>query len=322
MGTVRGQTVNIDFEGLAEGTAIAAQFAPGVTFSLGDDGLGGTPQIATANTGSTIGFVGSSGDDAPAASGVNSLTPGLAGGPCPCLPSLRMDFNPPVSSVTLFILDFDANPGDPLEVIAFDSSGSVVDLAFVTSLGFPGGDGVAQSVAVSASGIDHVIVDFAGPGVHDNGLAIDDLSFVVAPGSVVEFEDGVGDLQGAGYVEDGLVFNQASNFGMFVDIVDADGDGDNEILFEATGTAGLEVREPGADFDLDSLDIEICNDCLLAITAFHVVGAPSPVSQVVLFHPPPGAVSLGWTDIEELVIFHGGAGRGEFSVDNFAHFLS
>ena len=111
MGTVRGQTVNIDFEGLAEGTAIAAQFAPGVTFSLGDDGLGGTPQIATANTGSTIGFVGSSGDDAPAASGVNSLTPGLAGGPCPCLPSLRMDFNPPVSSVTLFILDFDANPG-------------------------------------------------------------------------------------------------------------------------------------------------------------------------------------------------------------------
>ena len=93
-----------------------------------------------------------------------------------------MTFTPPVDFVSFFVLDFDANLDDPLDVIAYDAFGEV-ERVTILSAGDPAGDGAAQEVQLSASGIRRVVVNFgAGSafpllGTHDNGLAIDDLTF-------------------------------------------------------------------------------------------------------------------------------------------------
>ena len=190
-----GNTTTIDFEDapgpdgklgtvddvpLAEFDLIDDEFASlGVTFSLVGpvEFTGAAAPIIATEGGTKAGFVGSSGNDSPTSSPVNSITPGL--GPpsgCPCLKALRVDFASPVISVSIFVLDFDSTPGQELHMIAFDLSDNEIARGTITSLGFPSGDGAIQELSVSAPGIRWVKIDT--DTINDNGIALDDLSFV------------------------------------------------------------------------------------------------------------------------------------------------
>ena len=163
---------------LIENDLIDDEFASlGVTFSLRGDLPGGDAPIIAAKGDPRAAFGGPSKNDAPTKSGANSITPGA--GPesgCPCLKSLQVDFAFPVSSVSIFVLDFDSTPGQELHIIAFDDSENEIARGTITSLGFPSGDGAIQELSVAAPGIRRVKIDT--DETNDNGIAFDDLSFV------------------------------------------------------------------------------------------------------------------------------------------------
>jgi hypothetical protein len=113
----------IDFEGFAESTLIAAQYAgSGVTFTQDD---GGTPMIDNKS----LLFAYETG------SGVGVLTGSATGGSTETTAGLVADFSPPVSKAGAFMSD--TAPLGSYTVTIFDSGGVVIDTVVLVAADFP-----------------------------------------------------------------------------------------------------------------------------------------------------------------------------------------
>ena len=157
----------IDFEEYAEETPINTQYsALGVTFSLvGDPGF---PVIVTEGS-PLVGFIGS-GDDAPMASGANGLTDPLIGGDFTIGRDIAVDFDPPVTSVRLFVIDIDGN--ETITLRALDGMTEVTGMT--RSGGQTGtGDGVSTEFFLAAERITRAELHVR----EKVGFAVDFLSF-------------------------------------------------------------------------------------------------------------------------------------------------
>ena len=175
-----GTLGTLDDVTLTENDLIDDEFASlGVSFSLvgSVSFTGGAAPIIAAEGTPLAAFASSIDADAPTSSPVNSITPGASSaGSCPCLKALQVDFATPVSSVSIFVLDFDSIARQVLYIIAIDASDNEINRGTITSLGFPGGDGAIQELSVSAPGIYSVQID--SDTINDNGIGFDDLSFL------------------------------------------------------------------------------------------------------------------------------------------------
>ncbi|MFL6210211.1 MAG: right-handed parallel beta-helix repeat-containing protein [Pyrinomonadaceae bacterium] len=154
---------------LAGGTSIAEQFAPlNVHFALAG---GGTPNIATVD-GSFVAYHGPGGRaNYPARSGNNTL-----GAAENSNRALELNFDQPIVAALLHVMDYDAQAGDQLDLIAYDTAGHELSRSRLDATNQTDGDGTIRRLSVSARNIRRVVVDFAHAG--DASLAIDDLSFV------------------------------------------------------------------------------------------------------------------------------------------------
>jgi hypothetical protein len=160
----------VDFEDLAEETEISDQYIDlGVTFSI--DGDPTALPIISVEGSPTTAFTGS-GADKPMSSGTGGLTDPLVGG-SPSVPQdIAMAFDPPVSSVRLFVIDIDGS--DTATMRAFNNGMEVGSMT--KSAGDPGtGNGVSTELLVSAETITDVVVEMSGSTTI--GYAIDFLLF-------------------------------------------------------------------------------------------------------------------------------------------------
>lgn len=158
-----GDITLITFEGFSELTPIGDQYASeGVTFSLiGSDDLPiicieGSPNVAFGGIGA----------DTPLA-GANGLRDADGG---PAIP-IAIDFDPPVTFASLFVIDIDAN--DVMEVRAFNGPNLVASEG--AAAGEEGtGNGVGILFQFNVGEITRIEVEFTTAG---QGWAIDDESF-------------------------------------------------------------------------------------------------------------------------------------------------
>lgn len=157
-----GNITLIDFEGLAESTAIGMQYvSEGVTF-----GLIGAPTglpIICLEGDPQVGFTGTAAD-----------TPlgGLAGltDPTGTTRDIEVFFSPPVFDASLFIIDIDGT--ESVDVRAFDGATLLSSQVF-TAANVETGDGVATLIVIQQTNITHIEID-----VSDGaGFAVDNLIF-------------------------------------------------------------------------------------------------------------------------------------------------
>lgn len=161
----------VDFEGFAEDTPIGAEYLPaGVLFSmLGDPDA--RPIVATE--GPPLRAFSASGDDNPMPQGVAGLTdPAVNGDYTTSDDDMLIEFDPPVTSIRLYIVDIDG--ADTFTVRAFEGPDEVG--AVTKSAGDQGtGNGVSTQFFLAAPSITSVVVDApAGAGI---GYAVDFISF-------------------------------------------------------------------------------------------------------------------------------------------------
>ncbi len=162
----------VDFEEFPQGTAISTQYAEfGVTFSLPGSkdlpiiAVEGAPQVAFGVGGLP---------DTPMSSGSGGLTDPVVDGDFGAPSDIQMDFDPPVTSVRLFIIDIDG--GDIFTLRAFDAEDNEVD-AQTIGVGDPGtGNGVSTEFNVAGDAISRVLID--GPDTPSGvGWATDFITF-------------------------------------------------------------------------------------------------------------------------------------------------
>ena len=230
---------------LVENTVINSQFSSlGVTFSLGQ---GGNPFIATEGQ-PPVAFGGSPADDAPAASGVNTLTDGIAEtGTAPFEADIAADFINPVSEVSLILIDFraDCQESPPLTAIlkAFNTQGNLVDSDSFTATIAPNGepaepDGNHVELMVSGEGITRIKLDGT---TADCGTAIDNFRFLPAVVDVVEVAI---DIKPG---SDPNCFNVDGNGVIPVAVLGSSDFAVNDVDIDSLSFAGLNVRVRGND---------------------------------------------------------------------------
>ena len=158
----------VDFESYEEGTAIGNQYAHlGVTFSLADN-PNDLPIIAVEGS-PTVAFQGT-GADTPMSSGAGGLTDPLVGGEFMEGQDIAIDFDPPVTSIRMFVIDIDV--AETVTVRAYDG-GVEVDSVTHSSGQAGTGDGKSTEFFVSAETITRVVIDVPA----QIGFAMDFLSF-------------------------------------------------------------------------------------------------------------------------------------------------
>jgi len=161
----------VDFEGFAEDTEIDLQYIPaGVVFSMLND-TDARPIIA--EEGSPLRAFGGSGTDNPMADGIAGLTdPPVGNDYTASDDDIVIEFDPPVTSVRLYIVDIDG--GEVFTVRAYEND---VEVASDTkSAGDQGtGNGRSTQFFVAGNAIDRVVVD--APVGGNVGYAVDFLSF-------------------------------------------------------------------------------------------------------------------------------------------------
>ncbi len=190
-GARTSQLFIIDFEGLPEGTEISTQYESlGVTFSLDGPNAVGRPIIAVeggcmaAFGGPPKATCGGSAVDCPMASGVAGLTDSIVptprepNGRCPRGDAvfgqdIRLDFDPPVTSVRLFVIDIEGS--EEVTVAAYDGMKLVATETHSGMDASGTGDGVStEYFLVAVEPITSVVIDV---NVGIIGYAIDFLSF-------------------------------------------------------------------------------------------------------------------------------------------------
>ncbi|MCA9286082.1 MAG: hypothetical protein KDA22_12735 [Phycisphaerales bacterium] len=206
----------IDFEEYAEETPISTQYAAlGVVFSVEGDprsfpiiAIEGAPRVAFSG----------GGNDSPMSSLSGGLTDPLVNGQFDEPGTIRMDFDPPVTSVRFFVIDIDG--GESFTATA--SSGANIVAAVTRSAGDPGtGNGVSTEFFLEGDEITSVVV--GDPDSNTNGWAIDFLTFTrpcegAACGPVLrvaqESAPGVGDFDDH-VLADLLAFPSSGNAASF-----------------------------------------------------------------------------------------------------------
>lgn len=161
----------VDFEGFAEDTEVDLQYIPaGVVFSMLND-TDARPIIA--EEGSPLRAFGGSGTDNPMADGIAGLTdPPVGNDYTASDDDIVIEFDPPVTSVRLYIVDIDGS-----EVFTVRAYENDVEVASETkSAGDQGtGNGRSTQFFVAGNAIDRVVVD--APVGGNVGYAVDFLSF-------------------------------------------------------------------------------------------------------------------------------------------------
>ncbi len=159
----------IDFEGFAEETEISNQYADlGVTFEIeGDPTL--LPMIALEGNPRVAYFAG--GSDRPMSSGIAGLTDPIVDGDFDIPNDIRMNFDPPATSVRFFFIDLD---NGPVTATAFDADGAVLDTKTIAP-GDPEIMGPSVEFALAGGEIASVLVDV--PDVAPVQYAIDYVTF-------------------------------------------------------------------------------------------------------------------------------------------------
>ena len=158
----------VDFEEFPESTPISNQYAEfGITFSL--PGSKDFPIISTEGAPVTA----FSPNDNVMSSGSGGLTDPVVGNDAGVPADVQMDFDPPVTSVRLFLIDVDAS--DVFTVTAFDADDNVVD-SMTVAAGDPGtGNGASTEINL-AGDIHRVLIDPPDGGT-DIGWATDFITF-------------------------------------------------------------------------------------------------------------------------------------------------
>ncbi|MCA9291813.1 MAG: hypothetical protein KDA25_11845 [Phycisphaerales bacterium] len=159
----------IDFEAFPEGTEISTQYdALGVTFSIPDSKL--LPVIALEGS-PVVAFTGG-GADNPMSSGSGGLTDPVIGNDTNAPNDILLTFDPPITSIRLFIIDIDGS--DTMTLRAFDGAAEVA--AVTHAAGDPGtGNGTSTEFFVSSEQITSVLVDVPASGTV--GWAMDFITF-------------------------------------------------------------------------------------------------------------------------------------------------
>lgn len=164
------QVTVIDFEEFAEGTSISTQYATlGVTFSI--EGAPTLPIVAQEGSPTTA-FTGTAADT-PASSGLRCLTDPLVAGDFAVPADLRIEFDPPVSSASFYLIDIDGS--ESVLASAFDGA-TVVASQSVVGGAAGTGNGVSTLVTLTAPSIRSIVVDISGP-LANTGWAVDFLTF-------------------------------------------------------------------------------------------------------------------------------------------------
>ncbi|MFK7960137.1 MAG: hypothetical protein AB8G96_06390 [Phycisphaerales bacterium] len=163
----------IDFEGLSEATEVTNQFAAlGVNFGI--DGEPFSAPIICVTGAPITGFFSVAGqEDGPMSSGVAGLTDPLIDGSPSIASPIRMDFDPPVNSVSMNIIDIDGGEGYTLTALAGSTE---VATMTVNDGDANAGDGVITRFDAEGAGITRVLIEYTG-GAALSGAAIDDLRF-------------------------------------------------------------------------------------------------------------------------------------------------
>jgi hypothetical protein len=173
------RTYIIDFEEYAEDTPITTQYERwGVRFSAASTNA--PPIVAREGNPIRAHASNNGGNDPRISSGVAGLTDPLVNGDYAIPSDLVMDFNPPITSLRLFVIDIDNQ--DQVTLRAF-RRGSEVDFDTVNAGNARAGDAVSTRFDVSAAEIDRVVVDVGSPN-GTMGYAIDFVSFTRACGVV------------------------------------------------------------------------------------------------------------------------------------------
>jgi hypothetical protein len=174
------RTYILDFEEFAEDTEMTTQYQRwGVTFSAVGRTRGpivareGAPRRSHANS--------NGGDDPRMPSGVNGLTDPLIGGDYAVPSNLQLDFNPPITSLRLYVVDIDNT--DVVTLRAFRNGAEVDSETHRGGEADVTGDAVSTLFTLSADAIDRVVVEVNAPPT-TVGYGIDFISFTRACGVV------------------------------------------------------------------------------------------------------------------------------------------
>lgn len=161
----------IDFEGFPEDTQINNQYASsGAFFSMDADPNNSFPIIAVEGN-PTRAFTGG-GADNPMSSGSAGLTDPMVDNDPFFGQDIRIDFDPPVTSVRLFIIDID---GSDVMTLRATDDGIEVDSMTISAGQAGAGNGVSTEFVVAAEEIDRVVIDV--PNTPSAGYGVDFLTF-------------------------------------------------------------------------------------------------------------------------------------------------
>lgn len=160
----------VDFEEWPEDTIVSDQYADlGVTFSMESGATDGPIVIYEGLPQRAFGGIGA---DAPVASGIAGISDPLVGGAFDIGAPIRMDFDPPVTSVRFYVVDIDASD----VFVATARSGKTIVDELTISAGDPStGNGVNTEFLLVGTDITSVV--FTPPGGTGIGWALDFLTF-------------------------------------------------------------------------------------------------------------------------------------------------
>lgn len=163
----------IDFEEFPEGTPISTQYSVfGVTFVL--DGRPGEYPIIAREGQPAVAF-GTPAADGNMSSGLAGLTDPVVGGDLAVPADVRINFDPPVSRVSFYLVDLDLFAGAP-ESIAVRAFSGDTEVDLESLVGVAANDGKSVPVVVEAPSISSVLIDLTASTGGGIGWALDFLT--------------------------------------------------------------------------------------------------------------------------------------------------
>jgi len=279
------ECIKIDFETIngvpsTAGIPVNSQYADlaGITFILED---GTSPVLAQVGGEPPEAFASSLGSDIPMP---NQIPPigeffitddGILSGTD--APALIMNFNPPIDSISSYILDMDF--GEEFRVDAFDIAGNLLDDIFIQA-GDPGtGDGLATPWGLNDPGCEGKISQVRMKGQRDTGgafgLGMDNFTICFSGIDLLQ------DLQVN--VQDILCQDSPGN-------IDITNTGDLNLSYSIDG--GVTYQTDGLFTPLNAGDYIIIvqdeNGCFAALNEAVIAEGPTVIEEVIISHTTCG----------------------------------